>query len=153
MYQTIVVGLGFLLLFGGSYLIKETDNNGVLHDAAAETAIIQSVSDVSGTYICDVDSRCLNPRELTLSDTGEASLTTSFDSGIETLKETGMWKLGQGNSIVLSLAENSQEAYSEPFVISLKRITEKTLMTSGETHVSYKDWGNPIFRKQENQSE
>jgi hypothetical protein len=155
MYQTIVLGLGFLLVFGGGYLIKHSDQNGVLAEAIArdETSYVQqATSTILGPYLCDSE-RCPNPRELSLMDGGEAVLTTTYSDGVETVKELGSWQLMKANTIILTLMGTSQSTYDEPYMFSLKRITDTTLVPSDDVKATYKDLGAPIFRKEENSDE
>jgi hypothetical protein len=155
MYQTIVLGLGFLLVFGGGYLIKHSDNNGVLASAIAqdETSYVGvATSTILGPYLCDSE-RCPNPRELSLMDNDQAILTTTYSDGVETLKEVGSWKFTKADTIILTLLGTSQSTYDEPYMFSLKRITEKTLVPSDDIKATYKDLGAPIFRKEDNSDE
>ena len=144
MYQFIVLGLGFLLVFGGGYLIKHTDKEGVI--AQTVTATSTEPSDYAGTYLCDTDSKCDNPRTLVLSSDGTLSLTTSFDQGVETNVETGTWKK-EAKGITLTIINSSTTTYGVPLSIHLYPPAPDSLVTSAAA-TNYPGWGNYIFRKQ-----
>ncbi len=81
MYQTLVLGLGILLLVGVGYFITHTDNQGVISNSIQETASSSSVlvkqASVPGTYVCDSENGCANPRTLVMYENGTLKLSTS----------------------------------------------------------------------------
>jgi len=154
MYQTIVLGLGFLLLVGGAYLIKRTDQSGVIQNTISTASSTQyDAASITGTYICDTDSKCQNPRILTMTDDGELTLTTSYDNGVEVLRENGSWKMDSEGNVTFIITGTPTELYEEPFTLLLKRVSSSTIVAAKSAKVLYKEWGAPIFRKQETQAE
>lgn len=151
MYQSIVLGLGFLLLLGGGYLIKHMDQEGVIESsvASSDASYVSSMnkSSIAGTYVCDTDSKCPNPRVLTLGDDGVLTLTTSYEDGAQVLQENGTWDVGT-NKIMLMITGTQDESYTEQKMLFLKRLSELTLVPDISMKTTYKDLGNPIFRKQ-----
>lgn len=153
MYQTFVLGLGALLIFGVAYFIQHTDQAGVVtsnlstnKDTTQSATSTTSTSEpVSGTYVCDSDSKCENPRVLTLSENGELRMVTTFDNGVEVLEELGSWTFGQG-MVTLIITGTPNELYAEPHTLHLKKMSSMTLVAAGGT-TTYKDWGNPAFKK------
>lgn len=161
-YQTIVFGLGFLLLIGGGYLIKNIDNAGVLTktlQTATSTDTAESADGatsterigVEGTYLCDVDSGCKDPVVLAIREGGEVSMTTTYAEGAEIQEELGTWKRGQDRSLVVLITGTANDTYPDPHSFSVRYVTSSSL--SGLTFDAslFKDWTRPVFRRQENQ--
>jgi hypothetical protein len=163
MYQALVLGLGVLLIAGLGYFIKNTDQTGVINTTISTTqnttskggatsTPVEALS-LAGTYVCDVDSKCPNPRTLVIYEDGGLRMTTSFDNGVEVLEETGTWIQGEDGSVTLLITGTNNELYVDPLPLSLKQISSSTLVGTETTAPQYRDWKDPIFRKQQKQEE
>lgn len=163
MYQTLVLGLGVLLIAGLGYFIKSTDQTGVITTTlfatstattgeATSTAQLSS-SRIEGLYLCDIDSKCPDPRTLIIYEDGGLRMTTSFDNGVEVLEETGTWIQDKEGNITLLITGTNNELYVDPLPLSLKQISSSTLVGTGSSAPQYKDWKESIFRKQQKQDE
>ncbi len=152
MYQTLVLSLGVLLVVGVGYFVKHTDQTGVIPSAVStpvSTSTPQSVTiNVAGTYVCDVDSKCGDPRVLILKDDGELRMTTSYASGVEILEEAGTWKIEPKGDITILLTGTNIEVYATPHVLSLRKVSDMTLVGVESANPEYKEWGNYFFRKE-----
>jgi hypothetical protein len=163
MYQALVLGLGVLLIAGLGYFIKQTDQAGVINTTLSTTQSATSTGDASsaktdslalvGIYVCDVDSKCPNPRTLVIYEDGGLRMTTSFDNGVEMLEETGTWLQGKEGDVTLLITGTNNELYADPHPLSLKQISSSTLIGTGSSDPEYGDWKDPIFRKQQKQDE
>jgi hypothetical protein len=148
MYQTIVLGLGFFLVIGGGYLIKHADQEGVISQSVSADAATRP--DYAGTYVCDTDSKCLNPRVLTLGADGTLTMSTSYEGGVETFVENGSWKtLASG---IIAEFSSGTTTYEKPYTVRLYAPQSDALITR-DSQATYPQWGTPIFRKQFSQSE
>ncbi len=152
MYQTLVLGLGVLLIVGVGYFVKHTDQAGVITSAVSvevSTSTTQNTSaGIAGTYVCDVDSKCNDPRILILKDDGELRMTTSYASGVEILEEAGTWKIEPKGDITILLTGTNTEVYVTPHVLSLRKVSDTTLAGLESTNPEDKEWGNYFFRKE-----
>jgi hypothetical protein len=153
MYQLIVLGLGFLLLFGGGYLIKKSDKAGVLGSSFASSSVTASSSAAvpssitfNGVYSCD-GAKCSDPRNLIVSEDGTVQLSTTYNNGVEVLNEIGTWTEDNEGKITIAITGTQSEAYDKPVTILLRQVTPFTLVSVNGT--SYKNWGAPTFRKQD----
>ncbi len=156
MYQTIVLGLGFLLLVGGGYLIKNVDSEGVVTTSLASPAEASSVltlESLSGTYICDSSSGCENPRILDLSADGSVHMNTTYENGVEVLNEDGTWSIGINNRPVILLKGSTQETYPAPRMLSVRYASKTSLSGVTFDQKVYTDLKNPVFRKPDSQVE
>lgn len=151
MYQIFVLGLGVLLLIGVGYFIEHTDQTGIITAAVSTevgTSTIQSTpTGVAGTYVCDVDSKCSDPRVLVLEESGELRMTTSYASGVEIFEEVGTWKIEPKGDIVIVLTGTNAEVYMTPERLSLRKLRDITLAGLPSTNPEYKEWGTSLFRK------
>jgi hypothetical protein len=155
MYQFIVLGLGFLLLFGGGYLIKKSDKEGVLQQSYSATKYASGSSTPStitfkGLFTCE-GSKCQDPRNLVVSEDGTVQLSTTYNDGVEVLNELGTWTEDKDGNITLSITGTPSMAYDKPLVIALRQVTPFTLVSISGT--TYKNWGSPTFRKQDRDDE
>lgn len=157
MYQTLVLGLGVLLLIGVGYFIERTDQAGVITSLVStpvSTSTPQSVTlSLTGTYVCDIDSKCGDPRILILEDDGELHMTTSYASGVEILEEVGTWLLEAKGDIIILLTGTNTEVYATPERLSLRRVSDATLAGLPNTSPEYKEWGTSLFRKELKEAE
>lgn len=158
MYKFIVLGLGFLLLFGGAYLIKKSDKEGVLNYAfSKEIKVLPTVNTkemISGVYKCDIENGCASPYVLILSDDNNVEMTTSYNDGVEIRKETGIWKLENGNLITILLTDlSSGEHYEIPHSILIQTVSTSTLTGLSYDKDFYFDMYKPVFVRQVNQDE
>lgn len=152
MYQSIVLGLGFLLVIGGGYLITNVDKEGVVSGALEPTVIIatsttqsNSTPTASGKYLCDPEHGCADPRSLVLTDDAKAELLTIYANGGETLDEHGSWSMDEKGEITIRIEGNAQ-SNTPPSTIMLKLVSLRTIITiPGST---YKEWGQATFRKE-----
>lgn len=147
MYQTLVLGLGLLLITGLAYYIKHTDTNGVVTGSfsATTTTITPSTSEsIPGTYLCDQTSGCENPRSLHVFANGEVKLSSSFDNGVELIEEFGTWTTDQGTMQVVLTGTNA-ETYPTPRMIIIKTILEGKLSNLIFDSKFFTDWKNPHF--------
>lgn len=164
MYQTIVLGLGFLLLFGAGYLIKNIDKEGVVTSTltstqtAATSTGTSSASTTSanapdsaylGTFICGPESGCASPSMLTVQENGEVSINTSYDNGVEMVQERGTWKSERGGGMTIVITGTDSELYAVPRTIFVKYATQKSLAGLSFDAKLHPDWLRPVFRKQE----
>ena len=161
MYQTIVLGLGFLLVIGGGWLIQTMDTEGVLASKFTQTKTINATSttvatatperNLQGRYLCDSDSGCPNPSLLTLTSEGEVSMSTTYDNGVEMLQERGTWKNEKRDAATVIITGTDADIYASPRILSIRYVSPSAL--SGITFDAriYKDWVRPVFRKQENE--
>ena len=130
MYQAIVLGLGVLLVFGGGYLIKHTDTEGVITSSLSQTHAAttdDTTATIPGSYQCDPLSGCDNPHTLTLTENGEAKLDTVYESGAEVGSESGTWKRDVGGKIVILFTSNVAGLYDVPHVMTIANVTKPTL--------------------------
>lgn len=153
MYQTIVLGLGFLLLIGGGYLIKHIDNQNVIGQSlttkiTSTTASSSSVF-IPGTYLCDTTSGCESPHVLLLSENGEAKMNSSYENGAEIVDEFGTWTTDQEGGASILLTSTANEVYSEPHVFTIRYVSNSTLSGITFDPAVYSDLKNPVFRKQD----
>jgi hypothetical protein len=152
MYQAIVLGLGFLLLFGAAYLVKKTDGAGVIIStqtaSTTETVTALPQATLEGTYLCDTDSGCQNPSVLTLTGSGEASMATSYDNGVEVLQEIGTWKDEEEGGITVLLTGTGDEVYPTPRAFSIRYASSANLSGVSFDSSVQKGWTRPVFRRQ-----
>lgn len=159
MYQTIVLGLGFLLLFGAAYLIKNTDRTGILTSNIVQTSTATSTGTstparkLEGNYLCDSDSGCSNPSLLLINEAGEVSMNTSYDNGVEVLQESGTWKNEKDGGVTILLTGTDAGIYPVPHTLYVKYVSPFSLSGIVFDSTAYKDWIKPVFRKQEKQEE
>lgn len=157
MYQTLVLGLGVLLIIGVGYFVKHTDQAGVITSAVSvevSTSTTQNTSaGIAGTYVCDVDSKCSDPRVLVLEESGELRMTTSYASGVEILEETGTWKIESKGDITIFLTGTNTEVYTTPQTLLLRKVSEVTLAGLPNASSEYKEWGTSLFRKELKEAE
>ncbi len=157
MYQTLVLGLGVLLLLGVGYFIGHTDQTGVINSAVStpvSTSTTQTAStSVAGTYVCDIDSKCSDPRILILEEDGELRMTTSYTSGVEILEEVGTWLVEAKGDVLIFLTGTNTEVYATPERLSLRKLSDVTLAGLPSTNVEYKEWGTSLFRKELKEAE
>jgi hypothetical protein len=163
MYQTLVLGLGVFLIAGLGYFIKHTDQSGVITTTLSSGSTTTSSGEVfsaetitagiDGTYLCDVDSKCSNPRTLVIHADGGLGMITSFDNGVEVLEETGTWMQGKDGNVELLITGTNDELYADPLSLSLKQISSSTMIGVGSPPSQYGDWKDTIFRKQHKQEE
>lgn len=159
MYQMIVLGLGFLLLFGAGYLIKNTDNAQILTSAfktstnPSDLATSTLASALDGIYVCDIDTGCQNPSLLYVKGGGEVKMTTSYENGAEMLQETGTWRDERNGGITVMLTGTDAETYPAPHAFFVRYASSASLsgLTFGKK--SFEGWTIPVFRKQERQQE
>lgn len=153
MYQTIVLGLGFLLLVGGGYLIKHMDNENVIGTSIATTINATTASSSSvmlpGTYLCDMTSGCEDPHILSLSENGEAKMNSSYGNGAEIVDEFGSWTVNQEGGASVLLTSTANDVYPEPRVFVIRYVNNAALAGITFDASAYADMKNPIFRKQE----
>ena len=157
MYQTLVLGLGVLLIAGVGYFIEHTDQAGIITSAVSipvSTSTPQEMTtSLAGTYVCDIDSKCSDPRILILEDDGELRMTTSYASGVEILEEVGTWLLEAKGDIVVLLTGTNTEVYVAPERLSLRKVSDITLAGLPSISPEYKDWGVSLFRKELKEAE
>jgi hypothetical protein len=157
MYQTIVLGLGFLLLIGGGYLIKHIDKENVIGASIATsinaTTASSSATLLPGTYLCDMATGCESPRVLTLSESGEAKMNSSYENGVEIVDEFGTWTVNKGGGASVLLTSTANEVYPEPRVLTIKYVTNTTLAGITFDAAVYEDLKNPVFRKQQEEAQ
>jgi hypothetical protein len=154
MYQTIVLGLGFLLLLGGGYLIKHMDSQGVIGSSIATPAALDATTTLemlSGTYICDVNSGCENPRVLTLSSDGTVNMNTSYENGVEVVNETGTWSIGINTRPAILLKGASGTLYPTPRLFNVRYASATSLSGITFDEKAYPDLKKPVFRKDQDQ--
>lgn len=161
MYQTIVLGLGFLLIIGGGYLIKAMDTEGIITSqfvsapsaTSTEGATSTPERSLDGIYLCRPETGCPNPSLLTITEGGEVSMNTSYDNGVEVLQETGTWKNEKGGGASIIITGTDAGIYPTPRLLSIKYVSPTSL--SGITYDTtiYKDWVRPVFRKLENENQ
>lgn len=161
MYQAFVLGLGVLLLFGVGYFIKSTDQTGIVtsnlttqsHQASSSSSTEAQgkplLETIQGTYVCDTDSRCANPRILVIAENGELNMTTSFDNGVEILEEIGTWTADAKGNVSLIITGTNSEIYPTPYILSARLVSSSTLLGVKTEGNLYKDWVNPLFRKRQ----
>lgn len=155
MYQTIVLGLGFLLLFGAAYLIKNTDDAGILTpnvvstSNTTDTGTSTPMRKLEGIYLCDSDSGCPNPSLLTMNEEGEVRMETTYDNGVEIVQESGTWKNEKDGSVTILITGTDVETYPVPRALSVKYVSSSSLSGLTFDPAVYKDWVRPVFRKQE----
>ncbi len=152
MYQTIVLGLGSLLLFGGGYLIKHADDQGVLRSTLSSTLPISATTSVevySGVYICDDTTKCINPRILSLSSDGSATMNASYENGAEVVHETGNWVSNGDNSLTISLLGTQQGEYVSPRTLFIKYASHTVLAGASFDEKLFTDLKKPVFYRQE----
>ncbi len=157
MYQTLVLGLGVLLLIGVGYFIGHTDQAGIITSVVSvpvSTSTAQSTpTNIAGTYVCDIDSKCSDPRILILEEDGELRMTTSYASGVEILEEVGTWLFEAKGDIVILLTGTNTEVYATPERLSLRRVSDVTLTGLPSANPEYKGWGTSLFRKELKEAE
>lgn len=157
MYQTIVLGLGFLLLFGGGYLIKHMDNQNVIGTSLATTINTTTASSSSvllpGTYLCDTVSGCGSPHVLTLSENGEAKMNSSYGNGAEIVDEFGSWTVNKAGGASILLTSTANEVYPDPRTFTIKYVSSTTLAGITFDATAYTDLKNPVFRKQDGEAQ
>ena len=155
MYQTIVLGLGFLLLIGGAYLVQQTDKEGILSSAIIQTSSIvpDATSTVQnnfdGTYVCDSDTGCLSPSTLVIEKDGYARMTTSYDNGVEVITESGTWIDKKEGRMTIYITGTDTTTYPSPRVLSIKYASPTSFSGIIFDQSAYKEWTRPVFRKQE----
>lgn len=154
-YQAIVLGLGFLVLFGAGYLITTTDNAGILKTTITQTtdtadiATSTLVARLEGYYLCDSESGCSSPSSLTITQDGEVRMTTSYSEGVEILEETGTWKDEKGSGLKIFLTGTDSGLYPVPKSFFVKYVSSSSLSGIDFDSATYKDWIRPVFIKQE----
>lgn len=157
MYQTLVLGLGILLLIGVGYFIEHTDQAGIITSAVStevSTSTTQNTpTNIAGTYVCDVDSKCNDPKVLVLKDDGELHMTTSYASGVEILEEVGTWLLEAKGDVAIFLTGTNTEVYVAPHMFYLRKVSDMTLVGLPSTNPEYKEWGSSLFRKKTKEEE
>lgn len=148
MYQTFVIGLGFLVVIGLGYFIHRTDTSGLIIDKTPYQEVSSSTSPVvqlaAGTYLCDVDSKCTVPYVLTVQEGGEATLTTSFENGAEVLTERGTWKIEEGK-LVLVLTGTDTLTYELGVTLRLEKSGTTSLRGVSTSDASRKGWVGGLF--------
>lgn len=161
MYQTIVLGLGFLLIIGGGWLIKAMDTEGVISSNLTTTQATSTTTkdenatstperNLEGRYVCDSSSGCPNPAVLTITKEGEISMTTSYESGAEMLQEVGTWKNEKDGGASIMITGTDSSIYPTPRLISVRYVSPTSLSGIVFDSRIYTDWVRPVFRKQEN---
>jgi hypothetical protein len=156
MYQKLVLGLGSLLLIGLGYFITHTDSNGALKASLSARDVVTASSSaeiLSGEYVCDTDSGCKNPRVLTISPEGGATIETSYANGAELLDELGTWRMGNGGKVFIILTGTTHDTYPAPRVLTARYSSKTSLSGITFDATQYPDLDNPVFRKQIDQAE
>ena len=153
MYQFIVLGLGFLLLFGGAYLIKQSDKEGGVLGQAFSTSKNIQTSDIDltteamvGSFMCDGKSGCINPYTLTLAEAGDVYF--NHTSGTSTILEHGLWNIEKGGLITLTLTNTPDENYETPRVILVQSVNRNKLSNFVYDNNTYMDMNKPVFIRQ-----
>lgn len=156
MYQFIVLCLGFLLLFGGGYLIKKTDRNSVItgslsygnsKSANSASLTLPTSEEMAGTFLCDSDSGCTDNVSINLVQTGDVYMTTSYKDGTPALSEKGRWMFEQGGLISLKLTESDSSQYNVPHMLLIQSVSTTTLDKFSYDAVLYKDMKKPTFSR------
>lgn len=152
MYQTIVLGLGVLLVIGGGYLIEHTDKQGVIRSTISATSgnsttTTQGVS-IAGVYLCDAATGCPNPRTLTLAEDGGLKMNTYIDNGVEVMDEVGSWAKGTDGTLTLFMTGAQSGVYKTPHALEIKYVSPSTLSGISYDPSQYKDVKNPVFLRQ-----
>lgn len=164
MYQTIVLGLGFLLIIGGGWLIKVMDTEGIISSQFTKPKILNTTStttadgsatssperNLEGRYLCDSTSGCPNPSFLIITEAGEISMTTSYESGAEMLQEIGTWKNEKNGGASIMITGTDSGIYPTLRLLSIKYVSPTSLSGITFDPSIYKDWVRPVFKKQEN---
>lgn len=155
MYQTLVLGLGILLLVGVGYFIQHTDSQGVISHSIEVTASSSSATakqnTAPGTYLCDSENGCTNPRTLSIYEDGTLKLSTSFDNGVEVLDEAGTWKIENEGMMTIRITETATNVYQNPRTLQVKYISGTTLSGLSYDESQFKDLKNPVFIRQGDQ--
>ena len=160
MYQTIVLGLGFLLVFGAGYLIKSMDTEGVVISKLTQTPVASTTvvasstkTDFEGTYSCDQDSGCLNPSSLTILEGGEVTMRTIYGDGVEILEERGTWKSERNGGITVLFTGTDVVTYPVPHSLFIRYVSSTTLSGITFDNKVYPEWTRPVFTKQQREEE
>ena len=152
MYQIIVVGLGLSLILGGSYYVAKTDNYSVLGNTLTENtdALKLSTEDIAGNYVCAKTTGCANPYTLTLDTDGAATLHVTYENGVETKSEQGLWSLITGGFVSLTLTGpllESDDSSARTFLI--QSVSTSTLGKLVFDEKVYTDMVHPTFVREE----
>lgn len=158
MYQFIVLSLGFLLLFGGAYLINKDDKDGILQYAfSKDMQVLPSalaLETLTGKYYCDKKHGCDNTYVLNFSSEYKVDLEISFADGVEQKTESGTWKIENGNIISILLTDSSSEGHFEiPKTFLIQSVSTRTLSKISYDKEVYFDMNKPTFVKQISQEE
>ena len=152
MYQTIVLGLGFLLIIGGGYLIKSIDKEGVILKSLSKDQKVEIFSltadDISGTFLCNETSGCENEYAVTFSPSGDVQLMAVYKDGIETLIEKGIWRFETGGLISISLTDSQTKHYDIPHSFLIQSVSTSTLAKISYDVTTYPDMHKPVFIRQ-----
>lgn len=152
MYQTIVLGLGFLLVIGGGYLIKSVDKEGVIASSALKEQNVINTQltgdDMSGIFSCDETSGCDNVHTITFDPSGAVRIVTIYKDGTETLDEQGSWKFENGGFISILITDSQVKHYEIGRAFLIQSVSTSTLgKISYDTNL-YPDMHKPTFTKQ-----
>ena len=155
MYQFIVFGLGFLLLFGGAYLIKKNNgNSGIMERAFSTSKKIRTpegsfiIKKIVGTFLCDIKSGCVSPYSLTLTEVGDVYFNHTNASGTEQILEHGLWNIEEGGLITLTLTNSPDENYEPPRIILIQSVNREILSDFVFDNNIYTDMYEPVFTRQ-----
>lgn len=138
MYQIIVLGVGLSLLIGGAYYIKETDHVGLLAQTIVYNAPLVS-DDITGDYICDVNSGCSDTYTISFDKSGTVGLAVAADSGRQLLSEEGVWRFEKGGAITVIFSD------SRTFLI--QSVSTTTLTKLVYDAKLYPNMRKPIFSR------
>jgi hypothetical protein len=151
MYQIVVIGLGFSLVFGAGYYITKVDSSGVIEQSLVARDVAQppTTESLAGDYLCEASSGCDYPYELVLSADGKASLTVSYSDRLETKTEKGVWNLERGGIVTTTLTESvTTGAYESAHTFLIQAITATSLSKIAYDKSTYTDMHKPTFQRQ-----
>lgn len=151
MYQIIVLGLGFLLLIGGGWLIKSIDKEGVVSrsfsgDQVSDVASF-TLENVSGSYVCDAASGCKTEYRMSLLPSGESELITTYGNGAEVSVEKGTWRFENGGMVSILMTESQVLRYEKPRTFLVQLVGESKLSRLSFDKKIYSDMKKPVFIK------
>jgi hypothetical protein len=145
MYQIVVLGLAFSLLFGGAYYIKTADSEGVLSSAftSRASATVLSPDMIIGTYTCDTTEGCSTVHTLTLDDQGVSTMTTIQND--QTVTAEGSWQLEKGQLVTVSLTHAGDTVYDQPHTFLIQSVGTSTLSKISYDTKVFTDIYKPVF--------
>jgi hypothetical protein len=154
MYQWLVVGLCTASLLCTGYYFTLAYDTSIANTSIVLTDPTRSTSSrIFGTYVCDTDTGCSNPRVLTLSRGGGVQMTTTYESGAEIVRENGTWASGRSASLNVRIVGTEQNTYSQPVMLKLKRVGTSTYQGGTSSSMEYQDWPSSLFSKQSVETE